>query len=347
MDKYNRLLDFRNANRHSCVPFNEGELGCWVNTQRQNKRKGKLQPHREALLNKADFVWAPQEFLAARRRRQAETHANAVLLLSSVAGYQYGIHLDSPYSDAPPFVKTTPRTGSLHHCPSLTSQHAPPDLTSQMASLSCRRLCGPERETACLLRHSLATRSEMPDETFNQPAGQAGYLRTQPSQSMAASAIQSTSPHGSPVVQGEFHASYAPPAHDPSFEEPVTFHNRESAQQILAPSAAEDFVVAAVINPSEVPEQEIEASDLNAGVKAALAEADSVFQRSRKGYGNRLNFRHFLDALGALRVHVPYHTALHIFAEAGGVKDGWIDQDEFALAYACAVVMSSRGSGRD
>ncbi len=98
MDKYNRLLDFRNTNGHSCVPFNEGELGWWVNTQRQNKRKGKLLPHREALLNKADFVWAPQEFLAARRRRQAETRANAALLLSSAAGYQYGIHQVSPYS---------------------------------------------------------------------------------------------------------------------------------------------------------------------------------------------------------------------------------------------------------
>lgn len=77
MDKYNKLLDFRVTNDHACVPFNEGELGWWVNTQRQSKRKGKLAKHREQLLNDADFIWNPQEFLAARRRKVAAAKAKS------------------------------------------------------------------------------------------------------------------------------------------------------------------------------------------------------------------------------------------------------------------------------
>lgn len=68
MDKFDKLLQFRKRHGHSCVPFNEGDLGWWVNTQRQCKRKGKLVVEREALLNQAGFVWNPQQFLAARRR---------------------------------------------------------------------------------------------------------------------------------------------------------------------------------------------------------------------------------------------------------------------------------------
>lgn len=79
MDKYARLRAFRVTNGHSCVPFNEGELGWWVNTQRQNKRKGKLAAHREQLLNEAAFVWNPQQFLAARRRHAAAARASAHL----------------------------------------------------------------------------------------------------------------------------------------------------------------------------------------------------------------------------------------------------------------------------
>lgn len=68
MDKFAKLLDFRAREGHACVPFNEGELGWWVNTQRQSKRKGKLYSERERLLNEAGFVWNPQQFLAERRR---------------------------------------------------------------------------------------------------------------------------------------------------------------------------------------------------------------------------------------------------------------------------------------
>lgn len=106
MDKYDRLLEFRANHGHSCVPFNEGELGWWVNTQRQNKRKGKLPEHRERLLNEAGFVWSPQEFLAARRRHQAAERANAAQSLASKgdASYRASLpvfgHATSPYSDS-------------------------------------------------------------------------------------------------------------------------------------------------------------------------------------------------------------------------------------------------------
>lgn len=68
MDKFDKLVQFRMSVGHACVPFNEGELGWWVNTQRQAKRKGKLSETRERLLNEAAFVWNPQQFLAERRR---------------------------------------------------------------------------------------------------------------------------------------------------------------------------------------------------------------------------------------------------------------------------------------
>lgn len=77
MDKYDKLLSFRDREGHACVPFNEGELGWWVNTQRQSKRKGKLSKSRQNMLDEAGFIWNPQEFLAARRREAATAKARA------------------------------------------------------------------------------------------------------------------------------------------------------------------------------------------------------------------------------------------------------------------------------
>lgn len=86
----------------SCVPFNEGELGWWVNTQRQNKRKGKLVPHREALLDKADFVWNPQEFLAARRRHHAALRAStAHAIAANDQYYRQSSNVQQPSRLAP------------------------------------------------------------------------------------------------------------------------------------------------------------------------------------------------------------------------------------------------------
>lgn len=58
-EKFKRLCEWTNARGHASVPFNEGELGWWVNTQRQCKRKGKLSASREARLQSLRFVWNP------------------------------------------------------------------------------------------------------------------------------------------------------------------------------------------------------------------------------------------------------------------------------------------------
>lgn len=58
-DKFKRLCAWTRERGHASVPFNEGELGWWVNTQRQCKRKGKLSPSREFRLQSLGFVWNP------------------------------------------------------------------------------------------------------------------------------------------------------------------------------------------------------------------------------------------------------------------------------------------------
>lgn len=58
-DKFKRLCEWTRNHGHASVPFNEGELGWWVNTQRQCKRKGKLSLAREARLQSLGFVWNP------------------------------------------------------------------------------------------------------------------------------------------------------------------------------------------------------------------------------------------------------------------------------------------------
>lgn len=58
-DKFKRLCEWTRERGHASVPFNEGELGWWVNTQRQCKRKGKLSAIREARLQSLGFVWNP------------------------------------------------------------------------------------------------------------------------------------------------------------------------------------------------------------------------------------------------------------------------------------------------
>lgn len=58
-DKFNRLVIWTRDHGHASVPFNEGELGWWVNTQRQCKRKGKLSVSREVRLKTLGFVWNP------------------------------------------------------------------------------------------------------------------------------------------------------------------------------------------------------------------------------------------------------------------------------------------------
>lgn len=59
--QYDRLVEWKAKHGHTRVPFVAGELGWWVNTQRQSERKGRLLPKRKAKLDAIDFCFYPQE----------------------------------------------------------------------------------------------------------------------------------------------------------------------------------------------------------------------------------------------------------------------------------------------
>lgn len=71
-DKFKRLCQWAKDRGHASVPFNEGELGWWVNTQRQCKRKGKLSLAREERLCSLGFVWNPSN---SRNKASSESRA--------------------------------------------------------------------------------------------------------------------------------------------------------------------------------------------------------------------------------------------------------------------------------
>jgi hypothetical protein len=80
-DKFNQLCEWKRIHGHVIVPFNEGGLGWWSNTQRQSKRKGKLIRERELRLQEVGFVWNPSD-----RRAQSKKAGNRTTpkLLSTV-----------------------------------------------------------------------------------------------------------------------------------------------------------------------------------------------------------------------------------------------------------------------
>lgn len=81
-DKFKRLCEWTRERGHASVPFNEGELGWWVNTQRQCKRKGKLSSSRESRLESLGFVWNPSN---SRSRTSNTTNTqNSFNAMSSV-----------------------------------------------------------------------------------------------------------------------------------------------------------------------------------------------------------------------------------------------------------------------
>lgn len=81
-EKFKRLCAWTRQRGHASVPFNEGELGWWVNTQRQCKRKGKLSPFREARLESLGFVWNPSN---SRSRTSSSTAQAAAAKALSAA----------------------------------------------------------------------------------------------------------------------------------------------------------------------------------------------------------------------------------------------------------------------
>lgn len=74
-DKFKRLVAWKAAHGHACVPFTEGELGWWVNTQRQCRKKGKLSEVRERRLDAVGFVWNPSKNKGAGGAGRAEQEA--------------------------------------------------------------------------------------------------------------------------------------------------------------------------------------------------------------------------------------------------------------------------------
>lgn len=58
-NKFQQLCKWKIVHGHTVVPFSEGGLGWWANTQRIAKRRGRLQMSREAKLTSIGFVWDP------------------------------------------------------------------------------------------------------------------------------------------------------------------------------------------------------------------------------------------------------------------------------------------------
>lgn len=81
-EKFKRLCQWKVERGNASVPFNEGELGWWVNTQRQCKRKGKLSPSREARLHSLGFVWNPSNS-RSRAPENENIHENNNIISTS------------------------------------------------------------------------------------------------------------------------------------------------------------------------------------------------------------------------------------------------------------------------
>uniref|UniRef100_A0A7S1TJP9 Helicase-associated domain-containing protein n=1 Tax=Erythrolobus australicus TaxID=1077150 RepID=A0A7S1TJP9_9RHOD len=58
---------------HTRVPFSQGELGRWVNTQRQMYRRGKLAHERYHILSEMGFDWNPKCFNSRQRLHGTST----------------------------------------------------------------------------------------------------------------------------------------------------------------------------------------------------------------------------------------------------------------------------------
>lgn len=85
-EKYQALARWKTVCGDCRVPFNEGELGWWVNTQRQSKRKGKLSKEREDRLNEIGFIWNPQGVPPSSAAARAQTAEAAGTLPATGSG---------------------------------------------------------------------------------------------------------------------------------------------------------------------------------------------------------------------------------------------------------------------
>eukprot|EP00183_Erythrolobus_madagascarensis_P004996 CAMPEP_0185856648 /NCGR_PEP_ID=MMETSP1354-20130828/29106_1 /TAXON_ID=708628 /ORGANISM="Erythrolobus madagascarensis, Strain CCMP3276" /LENGTH=378 /DNA_ID=CAMNT_0028558909 /DNA_START=436 /DNA_END=1572 /DNA_ORIENTATION=- len=94
-EKVEQLKAWIYTNRHSRVPFTQGELGRWVHTQRQMLRRGKLSKERYQILTRVGFEWNPKALITSitmtpaqeqdqqQQHPQQEKNAEQPLLSSS------------------------------------------------------------------------------------------------------------------------------------------------------------------------------------------------------------------------------------------------------------------------
>eukprot|EP00170_Pyropia_yezoensis_P003594 contig_15004_g3604 len=98
--QFNNLVNWKNLHGHTRVPFNDGILGWWVNTQRQAQRKNKLLETRRERLDNIDFCWNPQQV------SRSLTGTKRKVRSPDEAALAYGEHADDqsmrPLAGPPP-----------------------------------------------------------------------------------------------------------------------------------------------------------------------------------------------------------------------------------------------------
>lgn len=115
--KFAQLCQWKSKHGHSLVPFNEGGLGWWSNTQRQSRKKGKLCASREMRLETVGFIWNPSNrrgkekgkspglggvgIPISKRRRKNSSNSNVVPVVGHCLSDQKspGTLRDIPESD--------------------------------------------------------------------------------------------------------------------------------------------------------------------------------------------------------------------------------------------------------
>jgi Helicase associated domain len=115
-DKFKQLCEWKTEHGHVLVPFNEGGLGWWSNTQRQSKRKGKLSKDREVRLQNIGFVWNP----SIRRTRSKKDQVTNLKRLSLANEFQENAEWSGLEADEAPCsgVPTIEDEGSMSVCSS-------------------------------------------------------------------------------------------------------------------------------------------------------------------------------------------------------------------------------------
>ncbi len=89
------------------------------------------------------------------------------------------------------------------------------------------------------------------------------------------------------------------------------------------------------------PEIQFLCNESRSGLRRVLCAERAAFEGVDQGRVGLLNFKQFLDALNSLRVHMPYHHRLALFANSDSNQDGLITRSEFSTAYLRILLFSS------